>query len=258
MGRLLSVCLQHNWPVQWLDELDSTNLEAHRRAVCEEYGPVWIAAKRQSAGRGRLGREWHSPEGNLAATALFPFDSDIKLAPLVCFVAGMAIIDASEELGVPSGELKLKWPNDVRYEGSKLSGILIETGAMRHDGLWMAVGIGVNISTAPNIDQNTTCLEDIVSGSPIAGETFLDALSQAFSRRLKVLITSGFDSLRAEWLAKSEGLNNLVTVRSGDRVVSGIMTGMDESGALVLQETSGAIRKVTAGDVEIVKSGSRS
>src|SRR5262245_20470529 len=127
------------WPVLRFDEIDSTNEEARRRAVAGDTGPAWLVARGQSAGRGRVGRRWESPPGNLFATALLSYPRGASEAALASFAAGLAVIDAVQATGADISMLRLKWPNDVLAGGAKLSGILIETGSTG-GGLWMAAG----------------------------------------------------------------------------------------------------------------------
>src|SRR5262245_22037504 len=95
------------WPVVRFDEIDSTNEEARRRAQAGDIGPCWLTAKVQTAGRGRLGRQWDSPAGNLFATALFPYPRTPAEAALACFSAGLAVIDAAGAVGVDASLLRL-------------------------------------------------------------------------------------------------------------------------------------------------------
>ena len=157
-----------SWPVIRFDEIDSTNEEARRRATGGDVGPCWLVTAAQTAGRGRLGRQWSSPRGNLYVTALLPFPGSLQEAALACFSAGLAVTDAAKALGVDGSQLGLKWPNDVLVGSAKLAGILIETGAL-HGQLWMAAGFGVNVEVAPErSDRVTTCLTALPGG---AGDT---------------------------------------------------------------------------------------
>jgi BirA family biotin operon repressor/biotin-[acetyl-CoA-carboxylase] ligase len=141
------------WPVVRFDEIDSTNEEARRRVVSGDAGPAWLVARSQTAGRGRLGRQWDSPEGNLFATALLSYPGTPVQAALASFAAGLAVIDAAKMVGAETVALTLKWPNDVLADGAKLAGILIETGSSG-GGLWMAAGFGVNVTSAPAVRKS--------------------------------------------------------------------------------------------------------
>jgi BirA family transcriptional regulator, biotin operon repressor / biotin---[acetyl-CoA-carboxylase] ligase len=116
-----------------LDQVGSTNREALALAACGETGPLWIMARRQTAGRGRGSRQWASVPGNLHASLLTELACTPAVTPQLALLAGVATLDAIRE-AAPGGpaELRLKWPNDVLIGGAKCAGILVETtGAPR-------------------------------------------------------------------------------------------------------------------------------
>ena len=125
------------------ETLGSTNAEALALARAGERGPFWVSAARQTAGRGRRGREWVSPAGNLYATLLLSEPSPSAQAPQLTFVAALALHDAVAECAPQLGPaLKVKWPNDLLQGGAKLAGILIESENQPH--FAVAIGIGIN------------------------------------------------------------------------------------------------------------------
>ncbi len=240
------------WPVIRFDELDSTNEEARRRASSGDAGPNWLVTAAQTAGRGRMGRQWSSPRGNLYATALLPFPSTLQTAALTCFSAGLAVIDASRVLGVDAGQLKLKWPNDVMAGSAKLAGILIETGT-QHGRLWMAAGFGVNVEVAPDrADRITSCLTALPGGAQASAPRLLAALDVAFRARLFQLLSEGFDSTRADWLAHAAYLGARVELRPASGRIEGVMTGLAGDGALVLRLPNGSETHVRAGEISVL------
>jgi BirA family biotin operon repressor/biotin-[acetyl-CoA-carboxylase] ligase len=240
------------WPVIRFDEIDSTNEEARRRAQSGDMGPCWITARSQTAGKGRLGRQWDSPAGNLFATALFNFPRPPAEAALACFSAGLAVIDAAEDVGVDTSALKLKWPNDVVLGRAKLAGILIETGT-EQDELWMAAGFGVNITSAPvRADRLTACLADLPRGEGITAERFLTALDRVFRIRLASLLAAGFGPTREDWLARAAHMNARVEVNPASGRIAGVMTGLADDGALVLRLDDGSLHYVRAGEISIL------
>ena len=127
--------------ILWLDETSSTNAEARRHAEAGEAGPLWIAAHRQTAGRGRRGRAWETGVGNLAATLLMVVDKPAAEAAQVAFVTALAVYDLAAHQ-VPETLVRLKWPNDVLVDGRKAAGVLIESGKRDDGRLWLAVGVG--------------------------------------------------------------------------------------------------------------------
>ncbi|MFZ2469026.1 MAG: biotin--[acetyl-CoA-carboxylase] ligase, partial [Parvibaculum sedimenti] len=133
-------------------EIDSTNEEAKRLGEAGEPGPIWITAERQTAGRGRRGREWVSPSGNFMGTLLLRPQANPRKAAELSFVAALAVHDAVDGLLSPAlrPDLKLKWPNDLLHGGKKLAGILLESSGIAGGELaWLAIGIGINLAQYP-------------------------------------------------------------------------------------------------------------
>ncbi|MEQ1611000.1 MAG: biotin--[acetyl-CoA-carboxylase] ligase [Hyphomonadaceae bacterium] len=241
-----------SWPVARFDEIDSTNEEARRRVVSGDAGPIWLMADGQTAGRGRLGRQWSSPRGNLYTTALLPFPGSLQEAGLACFSAGLAVIDAARTLGADVSQLKLKWPNDVLVGSAKLAGILIETGSV-HGRLWMAAGFGVNVEVAPErADRVTSCLTALSGGENLTAQRLLSALDIAFRARLFQLLNEGFGPTREAWLTKAAGLGAKVELSPASGRVEGVMTGLAQDGALVVQLPDGSETHVRAGEISVL------
>jgi BirA family transcriptional regulator, biotin operon repressor / biotin---[acetyl-CoA-carboxylase] ligase len=240
------------WPVIRFDEIDSTNEEARRRAQTGDTGPCWLTARVQTAGRGRLGRQWDSPEGNLFATALFRFPRPLAEAALACFSAGLAVVDAVEEAGADASALRLKWPNDVLLGPAKLAGILIETGTEQGE-LWMAAGFGVNITSAPaRADRPTACVADLPRGDGITVEQFLTALDRTFRIRIASLLAAGFGPTREDWLALTAHPGARVEVNPASGRIEGVMEGLADDGALILRLDNGSLHHVRAGEISIL------
>ena len=169
-------------PIEALDEIDSTNAEARRRAEAGETGPVWITAERQTAGRGRRGRNWETGKGNLAATLLIVTAKPPVEAAQISFVAALAVFDLAAA-HVPAALISLKWPNDPLLGGLKTSGILVESGAHTAGGLWLAVGIGVNLATPPvEADRPATAFSEHMRAPPPKPLEALNTLAAAFER----------------------------------------------------------------------------
>lgn len=237
-------------PVIWHDTLDSTNAEAKRLALAARFTEHWIAARRQTAGRGRLGRTWQSPSGNLFATALVAVPGGVVEALRLPFAAALAVHDAASAFA-PNAEIALKWPNDVRCDGAKLSGILVESGA-GPAGQWAAVGIGINVATAPEaVDQPATSLAAISQGLVPTPEVVLEALSNAFSTRMRQA-RDDFGLTRTDWCARAEGRTGLIQATVGERVLEGWFAGLADDGGLMLDLPSGGRETIRAGDVHLV------
>jgi BirA family transcriptional regulator, biotin operon repressor / biotin---[acetyl-CoA-carboxylase] ligase len=230
-----------------LDTVDSTNAEALRRARAGERGPLWIAAHRQSAGRGRRGRLWVSPPGNLHATLLLTDPAPAASAPQLGFVAGLAVHDAACAVapGLASS-LALKWPNDMLCLGRKIAGILIEgEGAP----IAVAIGIGVNCRHHPAATEYPAT-DFAANGADVATGALLDSLMAAMPERLRQWNRgAGFAAIRAAWLDRADGLGRPIRVRLPERDVSGCFETIDEAGRLMLRLGDGALVAIAAGEV---------
>lgn len=229
------------------ETLGSTNAEALRLARLGEPGPLWITAREQSAGRGRHGRRWISPPGNLHATLLLTDPSPPAIAPQLAFVAGLAVHDALVDCAAAlKPALALKWPNDVLLGGRKLAGILIESETTPL--VAAAIGIGVNCATHP-LDLPRPATDLASAGAPVAPESLLKALRAAMAVRLEQWNRGeGFALIRAAWLERACGLGQPLRVRLPEGELSGRFEGLDHAGRLLLRCRHGTAA-IAAGDV---------
>jgi BirA family biotin operon repressor/biotin-[acetyl-CoA-carboxylase] ligase len=240
------------WPVAQFSELDSTNEEARRRASGGDFGPQWLIAETQTAGRGRLGRKWESPPGNLFATALFEAPWPLADCARVCFSAALAVIDAALASGVEGAWLRLKWPNDVLASDAKLAGILIESGQTAGKN-WLAAGFGVNIAHAPPAPgRETACISGLPGGGGVTAADFLNKLDAAFRARLASLAVEGFETTRDAWLARAAHLGRLVEASPPAGRLAGVMRGIDTDGSLIMELANGDYHHVRAGEVSVL------
>jgi len=244
--------LSLTWPVYHLGVIDSTNSEARRRAKAGDFDDCWLVAEAQTAGRGRLQRPWISPSGNLFSTALFHEPGGIPVASRIPFAGALAVSDVAAQLA-PDAPVRLKWPNDARVNGAKISGILIETGG-QGAGFWVAAGIGINVASAPEgAGQMATSLHSLRGDAVLTPEDVLTTLRGAFGRR-REQARQGFETLRQDWLKVAEGLGQTISVsRNGDPLI-GVLEDMAEDGSLVLRLPDGRQEIVRAGDVSLIGS----
>ena len=236
-------------PIEAYDEIDSTNAEARRRAEAGEGGPVWIMARRQTAGRGRRGRNWSTETGNLAATLLTTTDAPPADAAQLSFVAALAACDLADAC-LGGGAARLKWPNDVLVFGKKAVGILVESGARPDGRLWLAVGVGVNLAHAPDdLERPATAFAEYISGPPPTAEAAIQVIAARFEAWRTLWATQGFAPIAEAWTLRAHGLGQRCEARLPNRTVCGIAEGMDPDGALRLRLDDGALERITAGDV---------
>ena len=235
-------------PIEALEEVDSTNAEARRRAEAGERGPLWITAQRQTAGRGRRGRGWETGAGNLAATYLAAIGKPAAEAAQISFVAALAVADLAAAY-VPASLVTLKWPNDPLIAGRKAAGILVESGPHRGGGLWLAVGCGVNLATPPqNAERPAVAFAEHMRSPPPKPLEALEVLAGSFERWRDLWERLGFAPIAEAWTARAHGLGETCTARLPTETVTGVAEGLDGDGALRLRTPSG-IRRITAGDV---------
>jgi BirA family transcriptional regulator, biotin operon repressor / biotin---[acetyl-CoA-carboxylase] ligase len=236
-------------PVLAFDSLDSTNAEARRRVQGGDTGPVWITAAVQTAGRGRRGRSWSTQPGNLAATLLTQTRRPPAEAAQVSFVTALAVADLAANYVGPD-RVRLKWPNDVLVAGLKVAGILIESGPAPSGGLWLAVGVGVNLESAPqDTERPAGAIVDFMQSAAPPPAEAMTTLAQAFAEWFERWETEGFEPIRAAWTARAQGLGELCQARLETETVEGVAEGLGPDGALLLRLATGNIRSIAAGDV---------
>ena len=203
---------------------------------------VWLRAERQTGGRGRMGRSWVSPPGNLYASTLVrirPSDPPTATLALVAAVAVEETVSA-----YAPGAVLLKWPNDVLIHGAKVSGILLERA-----GDAVVIGIGVNLAHYPtDTDRRATSLA--AYNVAIAPEDFLETLAEAFARWVDCWRGQGVDVIRRRWVANAHPTGTPLNVRLPDGpAIDGLFDGLDPDGALILRLADGTRRVIHAGDV---------
>lgn len=239
-----------------LDEIDSTNAEAMRRALAGERGPLYIRADRQTAGRGRSGRTWHMRGGNLALSRLGGIACPTAAVPQLSLVAGVAVHQAAAAiLGAAASHagLRLKWPNDLLFDGAKLAGILVEATTIGGQRL-AVVGIGLNLVHAPDLaDRRTAALTAVAPDVPHPHAVARD-LAQRLEEALGVWDDGrGFDVIRDEWLARALPLGTPMSVDTGaGGRVTGRFGGLDDQGYLLIELGEGGRTVVTVGDVALI------
>ena len=240
--------LPGGWPAHHarivLESVGSTNDEALAHAACGDAGPIWIAARRQTGGRGRNRRPWSMEEGNLAATLLLPSPVEGPAhAATLCFVAGLAVAAALERLAPL--QVQLKWPNDALVGGRKIAGVLLEgTGA---GGL--AVGMGINLAHAPDVGRIGLPATSVAAetGKRPSFEEALVTLAQEWDVWHR-LWESGFETVRQAWMARAAYLGKQVEARLPKQTLEGRFAGIGPNGSMVL-EMEKETRMIAAADV---------
>ena len=234
--------------VENFESLGSTNDEAIARLKAGDPGGLFIVATSQTGGRGRWGREWSSPPGNLYATLALADPAPVAVAPQIGFVAGVALATALRSLFGDDRRLKIKWPNDLLFEGAKLAGILLESAPLPGHRIACVVGFGVNCLSHPTgLPYRATSIN--AAGRQIDAAVVLAALAVELEKQLAIWDRGrGFAATRSSWLALAAGLGERVEVALPLARRHGRFEGIDPMGRLVL-ESDGDLVLVDAGDV---------
>ena len=201
---------------------------------------LWLRAERQTGGRGRQGRAWESPAGNLYASTLIRVRAGDPSPATLALVAAVAL---EEAVSVFVSGVQLKWPNDLLIDGAKVSGILLERA-----GDAVVIGFGVNLAHHPEgLERATTSLA--AHGNAPDPELFAEILAEAFSR----WVSRWRDALapvRERWLAKAHPVGTALTARLADgSSIEGLFGGLDGSGSLILRLADGTSHVIHAADV---------
>ncbi len=246
--------------VRWLAECDSTQRVARDLARAGAAEGTTVVAERQSAGRGRLGRVWHSPPGvNLYCSVVLRPPLAPSAVPQIGLVCGAAVAAAvGEETGHRPA---IKWPNDVLLDGRKVSGILTEMESEVERVRHVIVGIGVNLNTPRaafprELRERATSLQ-AVTGTRVDRARFTGRLLAALEARYGRFVSAGFSSVRSEWESYSCLTGTEVRVASAAGEVAGRVLGLDDDGTLRLAGPGDAVVRIVAGEVT-VRDGYRS
>ncbi|MEM9060777.1 MAG: biotin--[acetyl-CoA-carboxylase] ligase [Pseudomonadota bacterium] len=237
-------------PLTVLETIDSTSEEARRRLEAGDTGPFWIGAREQTKGRGRQGKPWSTRPGNLAVTGLMPFEGTPAEAARTGFAVSLGVADTVAFLA-HGASISIKWPNDVLLEGGKVSGILLENlGAMADGRLALTIGIGINLAHHPDPAPGMwppTSLNDVTGATPLMDDV-LPVLVDNVTRALTNDRILGFETTRTAWLARAARLGEAIDVKLPTETLRGNFRTIDDTGALVLQTSSG-LRSIAAADV---------
>lgn len=243
--RISREALPYGWRLVLLQETDSTNLEIRRRRETDPGEGLAVVAARQTQGRGRRGRQWASPEGNLyVSIRLDSRPGGLATAAQLSFVAAVALADALRDVA-PHVPIRCKWPNDLLVNGAKISGILLES-----DDPYVILGIGVNVAWSPPPGEALYAATNLRSeGAVVTPEGLAATLCRHLAACTQLWRDAGFAPIRAAWLEMAQGRGQQVVARLQDGTEQqGEFVDLDADGALVLQSNTGRSR-IMAADV---------
>jgi BirA family biotin operon repressor/biotin-[acetyl-CoA-carboxylase] ligase len=234
--------------VEILPQIDSTNTELMRRARAGRLEPVLLVAEQQTAGRGRLGRQWFSgEETSVGATSSLTFSLGLPLAPSdwsgLSLAVGVSIVQSLHP------DLRLKWPNDVWWHDRKLAGILIETANLGDTlgARYAVVGVGINIKerAASGLATPPAWLGEVSPG--VDAPQALLRIAAPLVQALKAFEAHGFSPFKARFNERDALGGLTVTLSDG---VSGVALGVDGAGALLVNTEQG-LKKITSSEVSV-------
>jgi BirA family transcriptional regulator, biotin operon repressor / biotin---[acetyl-CoA-carboxylase] ligase len=224
----------------------STNADMLALAESGAAEAMWLRADSQTSGRGRRGRGWESPPGNLYTSGLVRLRPTDPAAATLALVAAVALVEALV-VYAPEAPLSIKWPNDVLCGGAKLAGILLE-----RTGDAVVIGIGANLAHHPDLpDRPATSLA--AQGTAPDPAIFCETLAEGFTRWLAKWRSEGLEPIRRAWLAAAHPLGTALSANLGDgSVEQGLFDGLAGDGALRLRLADGNVRVIHAGDVFLI------
>jgi BirA family biotin operon repressor/biotin-[acetyl-CoA-carboxylase] ligase len=244
----------NNAEVKMFNEIDSTNSAAreHLNIIGEISDPIWFRSKKQTKGRGRNKNNWVSEEGNLFTTLLTPISWKLNIIPMLSCVIAVSIHQSVSLFLDNETSLKIKWPNDILFENSKLSGVLIEN-QLNSDNKFSIIGIGVNIISSPeNLDHQTAYLNNLTSKTDNLLENFFDVLKEKIHTNLNYFNERTIDHFREYALSKLWKLNKDVEFNYLGRAEKGVLAGLSDSYEIELK-IKNEIKKFNSGEISIRK-----
>ena len=241
--------------IYYFPELKSTNTIAKKKALHRAEGineGTLIIAERQSAGKGRLGREWFSPAGGIwFSIILYPqlSPSYISRITLMTAVAAVKAIKICTQI-----KSQIKWPNDILINEKKVCGILTEMSAELDIINWVVVGIGININIKQqefpeDIREKTTSLKEVL-GKKVLRVKLVRVFLQEFEKYYEILKRREFSFILKEWKLYSHTLGKKIRVDMGDRIISGEAVDINEEGVLILKKEDGELIEIISGTID--------
>ena len=233
-----------------LDTVASTNDEAKRLASEGAEDGTLIWAREQSAGRGRHGRVWDSPPGNLYMSLVTRPECSLTEALQLGFVAALAVGEALGSIVPPMTDLRYKWPNDVLLNGSKVAGILLES-TTRSDGAldWLVLGLGINVESYPKESRFPATSLRAEGAETLEVGQILESFSRHFLTWVNRWLDGGFAPIRKAWMHYAYALGEGIEVRLGEEIVAGRFAELDADGAMILEMENDVRRTLRYGDV---------
>lgn len=235
--------------IEFFEEIDSTN--RHALDYVDSHGPTpYICfAEYQTSGRGRRGRSWYSPLGNIAFSLVWHFERGAAALEGLSLLIGLAVVRALKAEGIDG--VSLKWPNDVLYSNHKLAGILLEMKGDPQGLCHVVIGVGINTALPQEIDSIDQPFASLYDLNPKLSRNRLCAqLLNELALMVPAFFNNGFSTFKESWMRYDAYKGKKVRLLSGEREQLGIARGVSDNGALILEE-QGELREVHAGELSL-------
>lgn len=238
----------------YFPELESTNIiakvKASRRVEGINEGTI-IIAKRQSAGKGRLGRRWFSPVGGIWLSIILYPQLSPSYIPRITLMTAVAIVKAIERCAQIKAQIK--WPNDILINEKKVCGILTEMSAELDMINWVVVGIGINVNVdhrefPEDIQEKIISLQEFL-GKEISRVRLAQILLEEFEKYYERLKRREFSSILKEWKLYSHTLGRKIKINMGEKIITGEAIDINEEGALILKKEDGELLEIISGTI---------
>jgi BirA family biotin operon repressor/biotin-[acetyl-CoA-carboxylase] ligase len=241
---VIAPALPPGWRLRVEESLPSTQDLVLRLASAGEAEGLAVLARRQTAGRGREGRAWDSPSGNLHLTLLLRPGGPARHAPQWALLSAVVLAEALGSFLPDPTAIRLKWPNDLLLGEAKLAGVLCESAADMAGGIeWLVIGLGANLAMAPPVQgRAVACLAELAP--PPAPE----AVAARILHAVEAWRGRGFAAVRDAWMARGPASGQPITLRAGAGSVQGLYAGLAPDGSLMLDTGTGP-RAFSSGEI---------
>jgi len=234
--------------ILFLEEVDSTNNKAKQIALESQDGDV-VVSETQHSGRGRRGREWHSPKGGIYISFILKPNISPERAPQITLLSSVALVETLNSMKSKMNA-KIKWPNDILISGRKISGILTELSSDMEKINYVVVGIGINLNTdLEELPEKAASLK-VEMRQEISVKLFLKSFFEHYDTVYQEYLDKGIDQIIEKWKKNSDTLGKNVKIIGINETYDGLAKDIDENGALILKTKDKEI-KVYSGDVSL-------
>ena len=226
-----------NFELKTYQLIDSTNDECRR--ISSNKDILVVTADKQTQGKGRKGKKWHSPEGNISLSMAF---ADREFGAPISIAMGILVKEALTEV-FNLNSIMLKWPNDLVYEKKKIGGILVEKEVFANYTKTI-VGIGINLE----LDKKESWWGDF---RDLNGKNLRDKIINKILMKFEILLNNGLGDWKIHWDNSCIHNDAIISVARNDEIIKGKYLGLNSSGELLLEKETGNIISFSSGEVSV-------